>query len=76
MSFEPIEVECYSGARADERPRRLNIRGRLMVVARVLSESIEEDAESKQRGRRYRVITTEGHTLDLLRDHDDRWYLL
>jgi len=76
MSFEPIEVECYSGGRSDERPRRLKIRGTLVIVDRLLSETLEEDAGSNRRGHRYRVLTTEGHTLDLFRDHDERWYLL
>src|SRR5262245_27294801 len=76
MKLEPIDVECYSGGRSDERPRQLKIRGTVLIVARLLSQSIEENAESKQRRHRYRVLTTEGHTLDLFRDHNDRWYLL
>jgi hypothetical protein len=76
MNSEPIEVECYSGGRSDERPRRLKIQGEMLVVAQLLSESIEENAESKRRCHRYRVVTTDGLTLDLLRDDNDCWYLL
>ena len=37
-----VQVECYAGSRADERPRRVRIEGRQYRVARLLSSSIEQ----------------------------------
>jgi hypothetical protein len=72
---ERIEVECYAGGRADERPRRVVIRGREHRVARLLSASIEESAGSRERLHRFRVMTEDGKVLVLLRDEDGEWYL-
>ena len=73
--MERIEVECYAGGRADERPRRVIIGGREHRVARLLSASIEESAGSRDRLHRFRVLTEDGKVLVLLRDEDGEWYL-
>ena len=78
MNSQPIEVESYSGSRADERPRIVTIAGRRHSVARVLSESIEETANpgpGRDRRRRYRVLTEDGLVLDLIRTDDGCWAL-
>ena len=76
MTSEPVEVECYSGGRSDERPRSVTIEGRRHLVARLLSESLEEpdtQAGHRERKRCYRVQTEEGLVLELVRNQDGSW---
>jgi len=78
MTSEQIEVESYSGSRADERPRSLVIGGRRHIVARLLSESIEEPSKvtkERERRHRYHVLTEDGLVLELIRNDDGRWFL-
>ena len=76
MKRHPIEVECYSGGRDDERPRRVIIAGHTHVVVRLLATSVEETNVSRERIYRYRVLTEEGLLLEIVRAEDGRWYLL
>lgn len=75
MTPEAIEVECYAGGRADERPRSVNVRGKTYRIARLLSESVEEAIESRGRIHRYRLLTNEGIVFEVVRD-DDGWHLI
>ena len=75
MKSERVEVECYSGGRADERPRSVMIGGSRHTVARLLSESIEESAEKRDRTHRYRILTDDGLVVELVRTADRRWFL-
>jgi len=78
MTSEPVEVVSYSGGRVDERPRSVTIGVRKHTVARLLSESIEESEGidgSRERRHRYRVLTEDGLTLDLIRSGDGSWLL-
>ena len=75
MNFQRVQVECYSGGRADERPRRVTIDGRVHVVARLLSESVEQASGSTDRVRCFEVLTEEGLTVELIRTSDGNWYL-
>jgi len=75
MKSEAVEVECYSGGRADERPRSVIIGGSRHAVARLLSESIEESAEKRDRTHRYRILTDDGLVVELVRTADHRWFL-
>lgn len=74
MTLEAIEVECYSGGRADERPRKVTIGGKTYRVARLLGESVEESIESKGWIHRYRLLTDDGVVLEVARD-DAGWRL-
>lgn len=76
MTAETIEVEFYSGGRADERPRSVTIDGRKHVVARLLSDSLEEAGTPGGRGdrvHRYRILTEGGLVLELVQRHDGSW---
>jgi hypothetical protein len=75
MKSEPVEVECYSGGRADERPRSVIVGGRRHTVARLLSETIEESPENRNRTHRYRILTDDGLVVELVRTADRRWFL-
>ena len=76
MTTRPIRVECYSGTRADETPRRIHINGREHIVVRVLAESVEEGSASRHQTRRYKLLTDEGSVLEAVRESDGSWYLL
>jgi hypothetical protein len=75
MKSRRVEVECYAGGRADERPRRVRADNREHTVARLLSSSVEESLDSKARLYRYKVLTGEGLVLELVRQSDGEWYL-
>jgi hypothetical protein len=75
MALSRISVECYAGARADERPRRLMIGGREHLVARLLGESVEETVSGSERTRRFKVLTGEGLVLEVLHASNGDWYL-
>ncbi len=75
MPVACVTVECYAGVRGDERPRRIIVRGREHLVARLLGESVEESLVTKERTRRYKVLTDEGLVLEVRRESDGVWYL-
>lgn len=75
MKRLPVEVECYAGARADERPRRVQIKGRTHTVARLLSSSIEQTLATGESLRRFRVVTEDGWQLDLVCTAGGDWFL-
>jgi hypothetical protein len=75
MQRVAIQVECYAGSRADERPRRVLIEGRSHSVARLLSSSIEQSLADTAPTRRFRVITEDGWQLDLICTADGDWFL-
>jgi hypothetical protein len=75
MMRHPIRVECYAGSRADESPRSVTIDGRKHLVARLLGESVEESVVTKTRTHRYRVLTSDGMLLEILRDSGGEWFL-
>jgi hypothetical protein len=75
MTLRTIRVECYSGARADETPRRISFDGQEHVVTRLLAESVEETLASGQQVRRYKLLTDEGLVLEVARSSDGSWYL-
>jgi hypothetical protein len=75
MNPRRIEVDCYAGGRADERPRRVIIDGREHIIARLLGSSVEESAATRDRTLRFRVETDEGRVLVIRRDPAGEWYL-
>ncbi|HVG18635.1 MAG TPA: hypothetical protein VNI02_06245 [Blastocatellia bacterium] len=75
MKLRRVEVECYAGGRADERPRLVREGGREHIVVRLLGSEVEESLNSKARSYRYRVLTDEGLALSLIRQSDGDWYL-
>ena len=75
MKLRPVQVDCYEGSRADERPRRVISGSKKHIRVRLLNSSVEESLASKSRTRRYSVLTDEGLLLDLVLASDGRWYL-
>jgi hypothetical protein len=76
MKLQQVDVECYSGARADEQPRRVTIEGRRHSVMRLLSESTEQSVESRDLASRYTVLTEEFLIIELVRTNGGIWYLV
>ena len=67
-----VQVECYAGRKADERPLRFTLAGRTFEVEEVLDQWYGPDETY------FRVRADDGH-LYILRHHereeDDRWTL-
>ena len=67
-----VRVECYAGRKADERPLRFTLAGRMFEVEEVLDQWYGPDETY------FRVRADDGH-LYILRHHereeDDRWTL-
>ena len=51
------------------------IDGREHVVARLLSESVEQSPDGQEHTRHYKVLTESGLALEVLRSSDGKWYL-
>ena len=67
MPFERIEVECYSGYRANERPMAFTFQGRLWEVVEIVDRWCEGGLHPNQPALdHFKVRTTEGR-LFLLR---------
>lgn len=75
MPGRAVEVECYAGGRADERPRRVRVGKREYRVAQLLSTSLEEACATKAQVRGYRVLTEDEWILDLTCTSDGHWTL-
>lgn len=75
MSLREIQVECYEGVRGEERPRRVIIDGRTLIVARLLAESLVENVTETTRSRLFTLLTTEATLLEVMRTSDGIWYL-
>ena len=76
MNLQQVEVECYSGSRADEQPRRVTIDGIRHSVMRVLSQSTEQAVESRDLTSRYTVMTEEFLIIELIHTSGDMWYVV
>lgn len=75
MKRLPVQVECYAGSRADERPRRVYIEGRCYIVAHLLSSTIEQSLAATAPSRHFRVVTEDGWQLDLICTASGEWFL-
>jgi hypothetical protein len=51
------------------------IDGREHIVARLISESVEQSPDSQEHTRHYKVLTETGLALEVLRSSDGKWYL-
>jgi len=71
-----IQVECYAGGRAEETPRRITLDGQQLTVTRLLAETIEEHAGTKEQTRRYKVLTDQGKVLEIVRSSEGVWSLI
>ena len=78
MRLEPVRVECYSGYRADETPRRIQVGGRWKVVREVLDRWYQGWRDPEWPAAEYfRVRCEKGEVLLLRHDQEcDEWYVV
>ena len=73
----PIQVQCYSGHKADESPRRFLCEGSEVEVEQVLDRWLGAGKDSKEpKADYFKVVGKDGH--DYLLKHDlnsDQWLL-
>ncbi len=77
MKLNPIQVECYAGARADETPRRLILEGRTVELGEVVDRWYQVESKPEwPRADYFKVRGQDGR--DYLLKHDlesDEWFL-
>ena len=77
MKLIPIEIECYSGSKADETPRRFNWGGRIIEVREVLDRWYQVESRPEWPRADYFKVESADHQEYLLK-HDlesDEWFL-
>lgn len=67
MDFEQVNVECYSGYRANERPTSFNYRGRRWEVADIIDRWYEGGHAASRPAVNYYRVRTSGGRVFLLR---------
>ena len=72
----PIEVVCYAGYRAEEKPLKFTFKGREFHIQKIPDRSVEESFADRHTVYRFRVLCTSGETFSLLFDlQEDQWFL-
>lgn len=74
--LEPIDVVCYAGYRAEEKPLSFTFQDREFNIKKILDRSIEESFANRDTVYRFRVmcITSEIFSL-LFIPQEDQWFL-
>ena len=71
-----IDVVCYSGYRANERPLKFTFQNKKFQIKKILNHFIEEPITKRERLYRFQVRCTDKKTYSLLYNSDlDEWYL-
>jgi len=74
--LEPIEVVCYAGYRAEEKPLKFTYKAREFHIQKIPARSVEESFADRHTVYRFRVLCTTGETFSLLfAPGEDQWYL-
>jgi hypothetical protein len=73
MARQQVKVECYSGSRADESPRRLTMGGASREIVRILDRAAVHDAVYGAESRHYRVLLDNGDVVDLSQSVTGDW---
>ncbi len=76
--FLPVNVECYSGYKADESPRRFFVDGMKLEIMEIIDRWYQAGSEGNHPPADYfKVRTTDDRQFILKHEHDpDRWFLL
>jgi hypothetical protein len=69
----PVEVECYSGYRAEETPRVVVLSGKRVEVAEVLSRERLRDKATGRTVELFRCRFTDGRALLLEKSEEGAW---
>jgi hypothetical protein len=71
-----IEVVCYAGYRAGEKPLTFTYKNREFNIKKILDRSVEESFADRDTVYRFRVLCADGETFSLLFDpRADQWFL-
>lgn len=71
-----IDVDCYSGYRANERPLKFIYHNYEFQIKKILRRSIEEALTDRDTIYRFQVLCTDNKKYSLLYNYDfDEWYL-
>ncbi len=75
MKLHDIQVNTYSGYKADERPLKFTFKGETHTIHEIIRQAYEEIPEKGLR-RVYDIKTDEGITFKLsYEENQDRWFL-
>lgn len=77
MWLVPIQVECYAGFKADERPRRFRVKERWLEVAEVSDRWYEKGTDPEWPAADYfKILAGDGHAYLIKHDlESDEWFL-
>ncbi len=77
MKLNPIQVECYAGAKADESPRRFHLEGQVIEVEEVLDRWYQVESKPEwPRADYFKVRARDGREYLLKHDLElDEWFL-
>lgn len=74
--LEPIDVVCYAGYRAEEKPLTFTYKNRGFNIKKILDRSIEESFADRDTVYRFRVLCVTNETFSLLFDpQENQWFL-
>lgn len=71
--WEPVEVECYSGYRAEETPRAVTLGATRLEVAGVLSRKRLRDNATGRTVEIFQCRLADGRRVSLERSEDGSW---
>jgi hypothetical protein len=71
--WEPVEVECYSGYRAEETPRAVTLGGKRLEVAEVLSRKRLRDSSTHRTFEVFHCRLVDGRPVSLERSEEGTW---
>jgi len=77
MELIAIKVECYAGAKADEKPRRFTWQGRVIEVSEVVDRWYQVESKPEwPRADYFKLRGTDEHEYLLKHDlESDEWFL-
>jgi len=77
MELISIKVECYAGAKADEKPRRFTWQGRVIEVSEVVDRWYQVESKPEwPRADYFKLRGTDEHEYLLKHDlESDEWFL-
>jgi hypothetical protein len=71
-----IDVVCYSGYRANERPLKFTYQNNEFKIKKILDRSMDETLSDGERVYRFKVLCTDNKTYSLIYNCDmDLWFL-
>jgi len=70
------KVQCYSGYKANEKPKSFYIKDKLYKIKKILNYKYIEKKETKEKLREYKVICFNGESFSLIyNEKDKKWFL-